>query len=83
MDVIVRGMMFNPVDIVDNDADNDAEDYDPAFGNDTECNVVLRRPIQKATLVKEQALSLFQHMDQEEEEEEGNASYSYSVIISK
>ncbi|KAH9573897.1 hypothetical protein CY35_01G025600 [Sphagnum magellanicum] len=55
VDVIIRGMMFDPANIVDNDAN---------------------------TLAKEQALSLFQRVDQEEEEE-GNASYSYSVIIPK
>jgi hypothetical protein len=83
VDVIACDMMFDPVDIIDSDADNDAEENDPAFGNDTEHNVVLRRRIQKATLAKERALSLFQRMDQGEEEEEGNVSYSYSVTIPK
>jgi hypothetical protein len=83
VDVIMRGMMFGPSNIVDSDADSDVEENDPAFGSDTEHNVVLRRRIQKAALAKEQGLSLFQRMDQEEEEEEGNASYSYSVIIPK
>jgi hypothetical protein len=83
VDVIVRGMMFDPVDIVDSDENNDAEENDLAFGSDVERDGVLRRRIQKARLAKERALSLFQHVDQEEEEEEGNASYSYSVTIPK
>jgi hypothetical protein len=83
MDMIVRGMMFDPADIVDSDADNDAEDNDLAFGSDAERNAVLCRCIQKAALAKERALSLFQCVDQEEEEEEGNASYFYSVTIPK
>jgi hypothetical protein len=82
VDVIIRGMMFDPANIVDSDADSDAEENDPAFGSDAERDAVLRRRIQKAALAKERALSLFQRMDQEEEEE-GNASYSYSVIIPK
>jgi hypothetical protein len=82
VDVIVRDMMFDLVDIVDSDADNDAEENDPAFDNDTKHDVVLRRCIQKASLAKERALSLFQRVDQEEEEE-GNANYSYSVTIPK
>ncbi|CAK9222421.1 unnamed protein product [Sphagnum troendelagicum] len=76
-------MMFDPTDIVDNDADSDAKENDPAFGSDTEHDVVLHRRIQKATLAKERTLSLFHCVDQEEEEEEGNASYSYSITISK
>ncbi|CAK9276215.1 unnamed protein product [Sphagnum jensenii] len=81
VDVIVRNMMFDPADIVDNDADNDAEGNDPAFGSDAERDVVLRQRIQKAALAKERALSLFQRVDQEEEE--GNANYSYSITIPK
>jgi hypothetical protein len=42
MDVIVRNMMLDPTDIVDNDADSDAEENDPAFGSDVERNAVLR-----------------------------------------
>jgi hypothetical protein len=76
-------MMFDPADIVDSDADSDAEENDPAFGSDAERNAVLRPRIQKAALAKERALSLFQRVDQEEEEEESYASYSYSVTISK
>jgi hypothetical protein len=76
-------MMFELTDIVDSDADSDAEENDLAFGNDTEHDAVLHRRIQKATLAKERALSLFQRVDQEEEEEEGNASNSCSVTISK
>ncbi len=53
MDVIVRDMMFDLADIVDSDADNDAEENDPAFGSDAERNAVLRQHIQKATLAKE------------------------------
>jgi len=83
VDVIVCGMMFDPVDIIDSDADNDAEENDLAFGSDAERDAVLRRCIQKAALAKERALSLFQRVDQEEEEEEGNVSYSYSVTIPK
>jgi hypothetical protein len=83
VDMIVRGMMFDPANIVDNDVDSDAEENDHAFGNDAKCNAVLRRRIQKAALAKERALSLFQRVDQEEEEEEGNASYSYSITIPK
>jgi hypothetical protein len=87
VDVIVSDMMFDPVDIVDSDADSDAEENDLAFGSDTERNAVLRQRIQKATLAKERALSLFQRVDQqeeeEEEEEESNASYPYSVTIPK
>jgi hypothetical protein len=80
VDVIVRGMMFDPVDIVDSDADSDAEENDPTFGSEAERDAVLHRCIQKAALAKERTLSLFQRVDQkEEEEEEGNASYSYSV----
>ncbi|CAM6014656.1 unnamed protein product [Sphagnum balticum] len=79
-DVIMRGMMFDPVDIINSDADNDAKENDHAFGNDAECNI-LRRRIQKAALAKERALSLFQYVDQEEEE--GNASYSYLVTVLK
>jgi len=79
VDVIVRGMMFDPIDIVDSDADNDAEENDPAFGSDAERDAILHRRIQKATLAKERVLSLFQRVDQEEEE--GNANYSYSIII--
>jgi hypothetical protein len=45
MDVIVRGMMFNPADIVDSDADSDAEENDPAFGSDTKRDAVLHRRI--------------------------------------
>jgi hypothetical protein len=82
VDVIMRGMMFEPADIVDSDADSDVEENDPAFGNDVECDAVLRRCIQKAALAKERSLSLFQRVDQEEEEE-GNASYFYSVTIPK
>ncbi|CAM6020579.1 unnamed protein product [Sphagnum balticum] len=82
VDVIVRGMMFDPADIVDNDADSDAEENDHAFSNDAERDAVLRRRIQKAALAKERTLSLFQCVDQEEEEE-CNVSYSYSVIIPK
>ncbi|CAM6049220.1 unnamed protein product [Sphagnum compactum] len=82
VDVIIRGMMFDLADIVDSDADNDAEENDPAFGSDAERDAVLRRRIQKAALAKERALSLFQRVDQEEEEE-GNVSYSYSVTIPK
>ncbi len=82
VDVIIRGMMFEPADIVDSDADSDVEEHDPAFGSDAKRDAVLRRSIQKATLAKEWALSLFQRVDQEEEEE-GNASYSYSVTIPK
>jgi hypothetical protein len=76
-------MMFDPVDIVDSDADSDAKVNDPTFGSDAERDAVLRRRIQKAALVKERALSLFRCVDQEEEEEEGNVSYSYSVTIPK
>jgi hypothetical protein len=83
VDVIVRGMMFDPTDIVDSDADSDAEENDPAFCSDVERDAIFRQRIQKAALAKERALSLFQHVDQEEEEEEGNASYSYSVTIPK
>jgi hypothetical protein len=74
-------MMFDLADIVDNDADSDAEENDPAFGSDVERNAVLRQRIQKAALAKERALSLFQHVDQEEEE--SNVSYFYSVTILK
>jgi hypothetical protein len=59
VDVIVRGMMFDPTDIVDSDADSDAEENDPAFGNDAERDAILCRRIQKAALAKERALSLF------------------------
>ncbi len=59
VDVIVHGMMFDPADIVNNDADNDAEENDPAFDSDAERDAVLRRCIQKAALAKERALSLF------------------------
>ncbi|CAM6019167.1 unnamed protein product [Sphagnum balticum] len=52
MDMIVRGMMFDPADIVDNNVDSDAEDNDPAFGSDTEHGAILRRRIQKAALAK-------------------------------
>jgi hypothetical protein len=62
VDVIIRGMMFDPANIVssdaDGDADSDAEENDPAFGSDAERDAVLRRRIQKA-LAKERALSLF------------------------
>ncbi|CAM6027600.1 unnamed protein product [Sphagnum balticum] len=84
MDMIVHDMMFDLADIVDSDADNHAEENDPAFSSYAERDAVLRRRIQKAALAKEQVLSLFQRVDQEEEEEEeGNVSYSYSVIIPK
>jgi hypothetical protein len=63
VDVIVRGMMFDPVDIVDNDANNDAKENDLAFGSDTERDVVFRQRIQKAALAKERTISLFQHVD--------------------
>jgi len=53
MDVIVRGMMFDLADIVDNDADSDAEENDPAFGSDAERDDILHRRIQKAALAKE------------------------------
>jgi hypothetical protein len=46
MDVIVRGMMFDLVNIVDNDADSDAEENDHAFGSDAERDAVLCRCIQ-------------------------------------
>jgi hypothetical protein len=59
VDVIVCGMMFDPTDIVDNNADSDAEENDPTFGSDAEHNAILRRHIQKVALVKERALSLF------------------------
>jgi hypothetical protein len=42
VDVIIHGMMFDPANIVDNDANSDAEENDLAFGNDVERNVVLR-----------------------------------------
>jgi len=76
-------MMFDPANIVDSDADSDAEENDPTFGSDAERDAVLRPRIQKAALAKERALSLFQCVDQEEEEEESNASYSYLIIIPK
>jgi hypothetical protein len=45
VDVIIRGMMFDPANIVDNDAnsdaDSDAEENDPAFGSDAERDAVL------------------------------------------
>jgi len=53
MDVIVRGMMFDPTNIVDNHADSDAEENDPAFGSDAKRNVILCRRIQKAALANE------------------------------
>jgi hypothetical protein len=59
MDVIVHGMMFDPADIVNSDANSDGEVNDLAFGSDAEHNVVLCWCIQKAALVKERALSLF------------------------
>jgi hypothetical protein len=59
VDVIVHGMMFDPADIVDSDADSDAEENDLAFGSDAEHDAVLRRHIQKAALAKERVLSLF------------------------
>jgi hypothetical protein len=63
VDVIIRGTMFEPADIVDSDADNDVEENDPAFGSDAERDAILRRCIQKAALAKERALSLFQRVD--------------------
>ncbi|CAM6025085.1 unnamed protein product [Sphagnum balticum] len=45
VDVIVRSMMFDPTDIVDNNANSDAEENDPAFGSDAERNAVLRQRI--------------------------------------
>jgi len=59
VDVIVRGMMFDPADIVDSNADSDAEENDPAFGSDIERDAVLHQRIQKAALAKERVLSLF------------------------
>ncbi|CAK9203878.1 unnamed protein product [Sphagnum troendelagicum] len=59
VDVIVRGMMFDLVNIVDSDADNDAKENDPTFGNDVERDAILRQRIQKAALAKKRALSLF------------------------
>ncbi len=59
VDVIVRGMMFDPAYIVDNDANSDVEENDPTFGTDAERDAILRRHIQKAALAKERALSLF------------------------
>ncbi len=52
VDVIIRGMMFDPANIVDSDADSDAEENDPTFGNDAECDAILHRRIQKAALAK-------------------------------
>ncbi|CAK9219971.1 unnamed protein product [Sphagnum troendelagicum] len=42
VDVIICGMMFDPVDIVDSNAHNDAEENDPAFGNDAKRDAILR-----------------------------------------
>ncbi len=53
MDVIVRGMMFDPADIVDSNADSDAKENDPAFSSDIERDAVLHQRIQKAALAKE------------------------------
>ncbi len=67
VDVIIRGMMFDPANIVDNDADSDADsdakENDPAFSGDAERDAVFWRRIQKAALAKERALSLFQRVD--------------------
>jgi hypothetical protein len=57
VDVIVRGMMFDPTDI-NSDVDSDAKDNDPAFGNDAEHDVLCRH-IQKPALAKERVLLLF------------------------
>ncbi|CAK9870876.1 unnamed protein product [Sphagnum jensenii] len=53
VDVIIRGMMFDLANIVDSDADSDAEENDPTFGNDAERDAILHRRIQKAALAKE------------------------------
>jgi hypothetical protein len=42
VDVIVHGMMFDLADIVDNNANSDAKENDPAFGSDAKRDVVLR-----------------------------------------
>ena len=82
VDVIVGNMMFNIVDVVDSDADNDEEDIElaDAFGSNAECHAVRHQRSQKAALAKERALSLFWRMDHEVERV---ASYSYSVTIPK
>ncbi len=41
MDVIVHGMMFDLVDIVNSDVDSDAKENDPAFGSDAKHDVAL------------------------------------------
>ncbi|KAH8940421.1 hypothetical protein BDL97_15G087400 [Sphagnum fallax] len=50
VDVIVCGMMFDPTDIVDNNADSDAEENDPTFAsNILSCTYdVLHNPVLRA-----------------------------------
>ncbi len=40
--MIIRGMMFDLANIVNSDADSDAEENAPTFGSDVEHDVVLR-----------------------------------------
>jgi hypothetical protein len=45
VDVIICDIMFDPADIVDSNADSDAEENDLAFGSDAERDAILRRCI--------------------------------------
>jgi hypothetical protein len=82
VEVIVRGMMFDPADFDGSDVDSDAEDNDPAlFGSDAERDAVLSRRRQQAELAIKRALSLFECVGEEEEDEDGNPRYSYLVTI--
>ncbi len=78
VDTIVGDMMFNPKDQDDSDVDHDA-DEEPAFGNAVEINVLFLRCRQVTTKAKEQALSLFKHVESEDDA----TIYSYLMTIPK
>jgi len=78
VDTIVGNMMFNPKDQDDSDANHDANE-EPAFGNAVEINALFLRHRQAVAKAKEQALSLFKHVESEDD----TAIYSYSVTIPK